>query len=46
LLKQQLPLAHIAWLLNKQVSLIQAYAELVAQYALPVMPNPVIQSIG
>lgn len=46
LLKQQLPLEHIAWLLNKQPSLIQAYADLAVQYAPPVTPNPAIQSMG
>lgn len=33
LLQQNLPLEQIAWLLNKQPSLIQAYAQLVAQYS-------------
>lgn len=46
LLKQELPLDHIAWLLNKQLSLIEAYAELVAQYARPVIVNNPILPIG
>ncbi len=40
LLKQALPLDQIAWLLNKQLSLVQAYADLVAHYALPNPPHP------
>lgn len=37
LLLEQLPIERIAWLLNKQPSLVRAYADLVAQYS-PLSP--------